>query len=1456
MANDVTTRILQIQVDYGDAVKKIAEYQALIDEVRKLQKGLKADLKEGRISQEEYQRSVQAGNLAMSQMKEAMNTVSKAVRNQLKSQAEQEGSLVQLRAEISNLNAEYDRLSRAERESSKGDELKDKINRLTTELKSAEEGTQRFYRNVGNYKSALLGVGVSTSSLCDALAKEAKSAEEAEKANEILKKAIAAIDPSSVGASESIALLSKKIEENDKIIQEHADNLADAQKKQQEQSEGLLDTMSDLTGVNLNFGNSLNNLSKNSAGSVIEGITIKAKALWATLTGLLSNPLVLTFLGIAGVGMAVKWWYDYNKGLEEASRLTQQLTGLSGDEMKAFRNEVQGVADTFGADFQDVLESANTLSRQFGISVQEALQYVKDGFVSGANATGQFTDIVKEYPAYFKEAGLSASQFISITAQSSKMGIVSDKAVDTIKEANIRLREMSTATAEALDGIGISSAEMQKKLQDGSMTTFEAMQQVSTKLNEMADNSPATAAAISDIFGGPGEDAGLQYLRTLKDIETNLDVTKEKAGDMAKVQEEQMNSQIELDNTLAALFDATGGSFEEMTATAKTWVNNGIVAMIKGCVELVNWFIDLYNKSIVVRAGVASIAIQFKTAWSIIKNVCKLLVDEIMALGKIIKGVLTLSWDDVKAGWEQFRKASSKAVQNIVNDTVDAYKEAWSEVKDGELEHVKLDLATVTDGDSSASGQSTGDNTRRTGNTGSKKDKNKKTGKDPAAEAAKAEAQLLRKAEDELMKITMESIETRRKMVELSYKRQIEDYQKKLTEEKNLTENSRTAILSIIDSLQKQQIVALEKFDAEEIKKEVEHKEKLNQLKLEAVKKGTDQEFELRRQSLANQQTIAEQEALLAYDNEIEKQEALKAIREKYANENTALDEEQAQVKLTRQKTVLENEIAELEYAQSERELRQMEGYQMDEQHYQEWRQKGLEEMDSHQSEILLKQEEAAAAELTALQERGQLSTQTTEEYEAEVVAAKQRSADAQKATNDAIVKNEQTKAQALKTITGGLTQLLDTLGESNETFAKMSKVITLAQISIDTGKALSAGIASASSMPFPANLAAIATTVATILANIATAISTVKSAKFATGGKVTGPGTGTSDSIPAMLSNGEYVMTAEATRRFEPLLDYMNRSKGEYPVANTMNAVKLGASDIISLKSRSEREYFVQEVLKHIAIIEMHRTHSETTRLDNIYEKANHLLDIYSARKESLSLDLFSSIVESNVQKLTSSISKVKETDEIKKILLSEINDLKIEKSSEINSEKPNSIITALTKYVNTENNFKENFEEFVNLVSTLKAFSITERSLNTHHYDSLTPIETIGMNNDQASEGIGPKSEASTPVSPVFLSSGGLVIGKCSPTSDSIPAMLSNGEFVVNSRATRIFEPLLITMNNIGRGVPMQVLNSSQSITNAELLTDSFESAAKEIKPVVSVVEINEAQDRVEIIENLDTY
>lgn len=58
----------------------------------------------------------------------------------------------------------------------------------------------------------------------------------------------------------------------------------------------------------------------------------------------------------------------------------------------------------------------------------------------------------------------------------------------------------------------------------------------------------------------------------------------------------------------------------------------------------------------------------------------------------------------------------------------------------------------------------------------------------------------------------------------------------------------------------------------------------------------------------------------------------------------------------------------------------------------------------------------------------------------------------------------------------------------------------------------------------------------------------------LATGGLVTGPGTATSDSIPAMLSNGEYVINAKATSQHFALLEAIN--KGRTPVYRASGGV------------------------------------------------------------------------------------------------------------------------------------------------------------------------------------------------------------------------------------------------------------------------------------------------------------
>jgi hypothetical protein len=619
------------------------------------------------------------------------------------------------------------------------------------------------------------------------------------------------------------------------------------------------DKLKETLGLNSAFGESLLALGRGGAESkaVFTAIGDGAKALGKTLLGLLSNPVFLAIAGIAAAGAAFKWWYDYNAGLVEATRLTQQFTGKSGDDLKAFRNEVQAVADSFNADFRETLIATNALSKQFGISANEALQLVKDGFLAGGDANGEFLDTLKEYPAYFKEAGISADQFVAIVTQTNKMGIFSDKGVDAIKEANLRLREMTTATAAALDGIGISSEQVQKDLQTGTKTTFDVIQDVSAKLAELPDNAATVGAAIADIFGGPGEDAGLQYLRTLKDISTNMDEVKGKAGVLAQLQEEQLQSQIELQNALSGLFDATGGNFETLTTQAKVFVNQGLTAIIKGVIDVVNYLIELYNESVLIRAIWNGIVAGFKTTFDTLGNLFGFFIDIVKATGTALKGAFTLDFDEVKKGLADYAAAYGNLVKAQVKDITENFQEGL----DGMQKKIKPLTIPVSVGDTP---------TPQTDNkpVTTQNPTVKPRGKSDAEKAAEQQAKQIeaaykknleatRKLQDAQLQLETDEWAKRRQQTQYQYSRQIEDLQHQLQTEKDLNETGRQAINATITALEQQQTEALLKIEQDRQLQELALQKESIELRLQAVKKGSEQERQLRMQLLENERQTA-----------------------------------------------------------------------------------------------------------------------------------------------------------------------------------------------------------------------------------------------------------------------------------------------------------------------------------------------------------------------------------------------------------------------------------------------------------------------------------------------------------------------------------------------------------------------------------------------------------------------
>jgi len=105
--------------------------------------------------------------------------------------------------------------------------------------------------------------------------------------------------------------------------------------------------------------------------------------------------------------------------------------------------------------------------------------------------------------------------------------------------------------------------------------------------------------------------------------------------------------------------------------------------------------------------------------------------------------------------------------------------------------------------------------------------------------------------------------------------------------------------------------------------------------------------------------------------------------------------------------------------------------------------------------------------------------------------------------------------------------QVIDAAASTTKVAQKSAE--TTAVVSMDAAKAGAGAAASQASIPYVGPVLAVAAMIAMVAA-VMGLLGNVK--KFASGGLVSGPGTSTSDSIPARLSAGEFVMNAAAVKR------------------------------------------------------------------------------------------------------------------------------------------------------------------------------------------------------------------------------------------------------------------------------------------------------------------------------------
>lgn len=1036
MVSEDKQQILDIKVKYEDAIYGIIRYKEKIDQLKASIKDLQQQEKDKTITTNEMKVQTEAINATIKEYQYNVRALQKEIQNNVRTENEQEGSLKQLRAQLSNATKKYDEMAKAEREGAKGQALAQHINEITDKLKLAEEETQRYYRNVGNYYNSMM---------------------------------------------------------------QAADDLQGTE----------------FFGMDIVNDTEVSNIIK--LAQNMDGLTDKLKAFGKTAIGLVMNPYFAALAGVVGVGMTFKWFYDYNKGLMEATRLTKEFTGYTGEALETMRNSIAATADTMGKDFNDVLATADNLMANYHLSGEEAMKVINDGFASGADLSGDMLNKIQQYAPTFHDAGISADQLVAILQQT-RSGIFSDKGLDIITMASKKIREMSTATSASLDAIGISSKQVQQDLANGTKNTFDIIQQVASKMKDFGADSQQVGDVLKNVFGKQGAAAGIQLIEQLDTMTTDIEEVKKQTGEWGETQLENIKLHKELNSYLSSMFDMSQHGFEEMIEKGKMFGTKVLVQIMKGLFNTINYFIDWYNESLLLRGVINTLGTSFRLMWNAIKLVCNLGIDAFKRMGFAAKGML-----DILEGIVTFDLSKAQKGFKEIFDISGTIKEAWHDIKNagieignsfadgfentvnGRLNHLKL---ANLDGGATSSEPVNGNK----GTTAAKGSTTKTKAQRAKEEAeAKAEAERRKKQEKEL--------QAQIALIQFQYNEQVMDAKKRYLA--GMYDNDRD-YSNDLEHLEKNMVAR--SIDAYVAAGQI------------GAEKAQEMQAKLLDIMIKAKADIKNQAKEIVDELNKEFEEAEKKRRDADIM-NGGTGEEDDAAKLERYKTFLQSKLdAYKDYAAVQEQL-----------------QKDLSDTN-------------VEIQKTENDKKKQLTEEQLQNMKSYILAV-----------GDAFVDFFNSEDKSFHSF---LKSLLSSLLDAVEIAMEAQYIEILGRGLAKLGWA---GVADA------------AAKLALLKAAFAGAKALVKG--FSTGGYVQGSGTGTSDSIPARLSNGESVMTAKATSMFSPILSAFNQLGGGVPIVVNNGGSNIGMDMLAAAVARGY-QMAPQPV---VSVEEINRTQRRVQTIENI---------------------------------------------------------------------------------------------------------------------------------------------------------------------------------------------------------------------------------------------------------------
>lgn len=418
------------------------------------------------------------------------------------------------------------------------EETRGKLNQYKNDLSSLQTEQDRLSSNTARLEKLFSSTGTQVDDYADVLGSKLVSAIKNGTANsDQMKTAIEKIGKSATGGKADIRQLTDALDTVDdgEAIRNLIEELKQAGDAAQDTAEDVGQIAENTKGAALM--QTADQLS--AVGDKIQDIGTKAMDTYAETENAVTK--VNAYFGETGQAAeesanVIKSVYSDGVGesmdsvADAVLMVKKNLGDLSETDLTNLTQQAITLDELYGIDMNETLRGVNSLMQQYGLTAQEAMDYIVVGTQNGLDKTNELGDNLSEYAGKFSQAGYSASEYFQLLDNGLKNGAYNlDKVNDAINEVTTRL--VDGTIGESIGSFSTKTQELFTSWQNGGATQKQVIDSIVADIGNCTNQQEAlNLAALA--FGTMAEDGNLKFITSLTSVGSTYDSVKGSAQGM------------------------------------------------------------------------------------------------------------------------------------------------------------------------------------------------------------------------------------------------------------------------------------------------------------------------------------------------------------------------------------------------------------------------------------------------------------------------------------------------------------------------------------------------------------------------------------------------------------------------------------------------------------------------------------------------------------------------------------------------------------------------------------------------------------------------------------------------------------------------------------------------------------------------------------------------------------